>query len=74
MPFMTSPLGGIFSLILLAVLGYMVYKVFSTGQQKKHTDSAVADKHASLHILETRLARGEISIEEFEKLKAVLQV
>lgn len=73
MPFMAFPMGGIVSLILLLALGYMVYKLYSTAQQTKHVNTAAADKDASLDILKNRLARGEIHIEEFEKLKAVLQ-
>lgn len=71
---MAPPMGGIFSLILLVAVACIVYKVYSARQQKQPVSSAAADKYASLQILETRLVRGEINIEEFEKLKAVLQL
>lgn len=73
MPFMGFPAGGIFPLLMLAVLAYIAYKMYNASQQGKKTDNATADKNASLHILKNRLARGEIDVEEFEKLKQILQ-
>lgn len=74
MPFMGFPMGGIVSLLAIAALIAVLYKYHNTRQTDKSVHSVVADKNSSLHIVEMRLARGEISIEEFEKLKQVLHV
>lgn len=74
MPFMGFPMGGIVSLLVVAALIAVLFKCYSARQADKSMHSVVADKNSSLHILEMRLARGEISIEEFEKLKQILQV
>lgn len=71
-PFWGMHLGGLTTLLLVAVVIVIASKWYSAHQQGKSLHSVVADKHSSLQILENRLARGEISIEEFEKLKQVL--
>lgn len=72
-PFWGMHLGNLTTLLLVVVLIVLAGKWYSAQQHAKSVHSAGADKHSSLQILENRLARGEISIEEFEKLKQVLQ-
>ncbi len=57
--------------IFLLILGLLAYLLFNAirGHKKTHCN----EKNDSLEILKNRLARGEISIEEFERLKSYLQ-
>ena len=52
-------------LLLLAVVFYMIARFTNTGKRS-------ADRNDSLAILQRRLAAGEISVEEFLKLKQYL--
>lgn len=69
---MGFPVGGIGMLLIFGLVAYLVYRLFSSRNDKGNS-TALADKSASLEILEARLAKGELSIEEFTKLKEVLQ-
>lgn len=71
--FMGFPAGNMFFLLLIALLIAIVWKLYTTNRISKSIQNVSADKSSSLQILENRLAKGEISIEEFEKLKHVLQ-
>lgn len=69
---MGFPMGSIVTLILLMALMVLAYKLYTNHQQGRSFNSVFSDKSSSLQILENRLAKGEISIEEFEKLKQIL--
>lgn len=56
------------SLVLLVILGLIVWSLFRT----RRTDCSRSDREDSLEILKTRLAKGELSIEEYQKLKSML--
>ncbi|MGE4265657.1 MAG: SHOCT domain-containing protein [Desulfovibrio sp.] len=61
--------GMLVGLLLLLLLVYLAVKVFgSRGATRDHA----ADRRDSLEILKTRLAKGEINVDEFNTLKNVL--
>ena len=63
--FLSSGGGNLFmGLILIILAAALIYMIFKT--QKK-------DKNTSIDILKERLAKGEISVDEFDRLKAVLK-
>ena len=58
-----------FGLVVAAVLVvYLVYRCFFKSKPLHH----ILDRRDSLEILKTRLASGEISTEEYDKLKNIL--
>lgn len=67
------PFGGWFgvltSLLFLALLVYLAVKLFGS---RASTGNHAADRQDSLKILKIRLAKGEISTDEFNTLKNVL--
>jgi len=72
LPFMSfggGMLGMIASLMFIALLTYLAVKLF---RSLTSTDSRTADRRDSLEILKIRLAKGEISTEEFNTLRNVL--
>lgn len=54
-----------------AVYLFIKYEITITGAKRSEKDSDRGELHGEspLEILEKRLARGEITIEEFEKIK-----
>ena len=58
----------LWGLLLLAGLGMLVWTMF----RNRHTGNSAADRFDSLEILKLRLAKGEISVEEYNMLKAML--
>jgi len=54
--------------LILAILGALVWK----GLKNSRDGNSAADRSDSLEILKLRLARGEITIEEYNSLKSVL--
>jgi putative membrane protein len=56
-------------LLFLLLLVYLTVKVFGS---KASTSNHAADRKDSLEILKIRLAKGEISTDEFNTLKNVL--
>ncbi len=61
--------GMLAGLLLLLLLVYLAARVFgSRGATRDHA----ADRRDSLDILKTRLAKGEINVDEFNTLKNVL--
>lgn len=62
-------IGMIFWIIILGLLIYGVYLLAAKISGKPKETSS----DESLHILKARLARGEISEEEYERLKEVLK-
>jgi putative membrane protein len=63
--------GGWFMWIIILVLVILVIYLFS--QQKRYQASGSMDGETAMDILKKRLARGEITSEEYEKLKKDLQ-
>jgi putative membrane protein len=60
--------GGIFMwIILLVLIGVIIYLISSKGKLVQH------DEETPLEILKKRYAKGEISKQEFEKMKKDLQ-
>jgi putative membrane protein len=66
--------GGIFSLLIWGlVIGLIVYLVVRlTRTPMHHANGSSRDRTDSLSILKSRYARGEISEEEFIKMKQLL--
>lgn len=63
---------GFGTIIFLLILGLLVYAVIRAVGGRKDTRNHISDRNDSLEILKIRLAKGEISIEEFERLKDYL--
>jgi len=58
----------LWGLLLLAVLVVSLWAIFGT----RRGGNSAADRSDSLEILKNRLARGEITIEEYRNLKSML--
>ena len=64
--------GGLFMwLILVIVLAVIVYFVFSQG--KRSGDSMGSERETPTEILKRRYAKGEITKEEFERMKREIE-
>jgi putative membrane protein len=61
--------GGIIGVLIIIVLMVLIYKHFKSLQPNAN---AASDKHDSLVILKSRFARGEISLEEYHRMKEIL--
>lgn len=64
-----GPFGGILGVLIIIVLIVLVYQLFKV---LKPSTNAASDKHDSFMILNARLARGEISLEEYQHMKETL--
>jgi len=64
-----GPFGGIIGLLIIVVLIALIYKLFKSSRLGTNASS---DKHDSLMVLKSRFARGEISLEEYQRMKEVL--
>ena len=64
---------GFGTIIFLIILGLLVYAVIRAVSGRKDTRNHFNDRNDSLEILKIRLARGEIDVAEFERLKSYLQ-
>lgn len=73
MPFWGMPIGGIFMFLLMLALVYFVYKTFTAAGKGAASGCSQADTASSLRILNERLARGEITPEEFERIRNILR-
>jgi len=65
-----GPFGGILGVLIIIVLIVLVYHLFKA---LKSSTNAASDKHDSFMILKARLARGEISLEEYGRMKETLK-
>lgn len=65
------PFGGIMGLLIILLVVFLIYKLFKAPRPGSSTNAA-SDKHDSFRILEVRLARGDISVEEFQRMKEIL--
>jgi putative membrane protein len=61
--------GGLLSLVLLVLFLYVLYRIL---RPKRPTPDALSDKMDSLEILRNRLARGDISPEEYQRMRELL--
>lgn len=64
-----GPFGGIMGVLLIIVLIGLIYKLF---RESRPGTNAASDKHDSLKILKARFARGEISLEEYQRMREFL--
>ncbi|WP_338669711.1 SHOCT domain-containing protein [Pseudodesulfovibrio methanolicus] len=62
--------GSIFNLLFIGVLIYLAYKFI---QRPPRCSDGRQDRRDSLEILKRRYANGEISAEEFSKMRTVLK-
>ncbi len=63
---------GIGSIVFIVAVVLLTYALVKVTAGQKVNRNHVNDKNDSLEILKTRLARGEITTEEFERLKSYL--
>lgn len=63
---------GIIGLGILLLFGYSIYRFFEKRQQESDVSNYTLRKNRSLEILKERLARGEITEDEYERLKEKL--
>ncbi len=61
--------GSLFSILLLVVIVAVIYRLFFA---KKPSSSKDRDTEDSLTILDSRLAKGEISEEEYRRIRDIL--
>ena len=67
--FFFGPFGGIIGLLIFVVLIALIYKLV---QSSRTGSNAASDKHDTFMILKSRFARGEISLEEYQRMKEIL--
>lgn len=63
---------GIIGLGILLLFGYSIYRFFEKRQQESDVSNYTLRKNRSLEIPKERLARGEITEDEYERLKEKL--
>ncbi len=64
-----SPFGGILGLLLLLLILYVAIKLVLSFLPRANAD---VDKNDSLEILKNRFAKGEISPEEYQRMRELL--
>ena len=64
-----GPIGGIMGVLIMIVLLILLYKLFKA---LTPGTNAASDKNDSLMILKSRFARGEISLDEYQRMKDAL--
>ncbi len=64
-----GPFGGIVGILVIIVLIVLVYQLFKA---MKPSTNAASDKNDSFMILKARFARGEISLDEYQRMKETL--
>jgi putative membrane protein len=66
-----GPLGGFLSLLILILAIVLLFKIVRLMLTKT---CAISDKNDSLEILKNRLAKGQISQEEYQRMYEFLKV
>jgi putative membrane protein len=66
-----GPLGGLLSLLLFILA---IYLIFTVVRSFIPNSKAISDKNDSLRILKNRLAKGEITQEEYRRMHEILKV
>ena len=56
-------------LLIMIALAVMIFKFLKVLRQETN---AASDKHDSFMILKSRFARGEISLEEYQRMKEIM--
>ena len=64
-----GPFGGILGLLLFFIVLYFIIKLVMSFLPKPNAD---VDKNDSLEILKNRFAKGEISPEEYQRMRELL--
>ncbi len=64
-----GPFGGILGLLLLFLILYFIIKLIMSFLPKPNAD---VDKNHSLEILKTRFAKGEITKEDYQRMREIL--
>ena len=64
-----GPFGGILGLLLLFIILYFIIKVIMSFLPKSNAD---VDKYDSLDILKNRFAKGEITEDDYQRMRELL--
>ena len=64
-----GPFGGFFGLLLLFIILYFIIKVIMSFLPKSNAD---VDKNDSLEILKNRFAKGEITEDDYQRMRELL--
>ena len=64
-----GPFGGLLGLLLFILVIYLIFKIIRSFIPKSN---ATSDKYDSLGILKSRFANGDISLEEYQRMKKIL--
>lgn len=64
-----GPFGWVLGLLFFLMIIYLSFKIVNSFIPRSN---AVSDKYDSLGILKTRLARGDISQEEYQRMREML--
>lgn len=66
-----GPFGGLFSLLIFILFIYLLFKIIRSFFPMAN---ASTDKNDSLEILKNRLAKGEITQEEYRRMYEMLKI
>ena len=66
-----GPFGGLLSLLLFILAMYLIFKIVRSFIPNS---KATSDKNDSLRILKIRLAKGEITQEEYSRMYEILKI
>lgn len=66
-----GPFGGLLSLLFFILVIYLIFKIVRSFLP---TSKATSDKNDSLLILKNRLAKGEITQEEYSRMYEILKI
>jgi putative membrane protein len=64
--------GSLMMIIVSLAVGYLLYLAFNQNRRSEQTFPLQAVNNQAIDLAKGRLARGEITVEEFEKMKANL--
>jgi putative membrane protein len=64
-----GPFGGVLGLLFFLLIIYLIFKIIKSFIPETN---AATDKYDSLGILKTRLAKGDISQEEYHRMREML--
>ena len=64
--------GSLMMLVVFLAIGYLLYLAFNQNRGNSQTHSRQSRSIEALELAKGRLARGEITVEEFEQIKTNL--
>jgi len=64
--------GSLMMIIVFLAVGYLLYLAFNQNRRSEQTLPLQSMNNQAMDLAKGRLARGEITVEEFEKMKANL--